>query len=117
VHCNLGVVFGVMALPGVWQRAAGLLGVLLCLLYAGIMLDGSYTYLYKLWRLGVLAEDIPVQRWLLSIILPLGFALLALRLIQQAIDILRGRSAGLLLADEAAETLRDLAPRSPEHRA
>lgn len=117
VHSHIGVDFAVKALPRVWQRAAGLLGVLLCLLYAGIMLDGSYTYLYKLWRLGVLAEDIPVQRWLLSIILPLGFALLALRLIQQTIDILRGRSAGLLLADEAAETLRDLAPRSPEHRA
>lgn len=116
VHSHIGVDFAVKALPRVWQRAAGLLGIVFCLLYAGIMLDGSYTYLYKLWRLGVMAEDIDLPRWLLSIILPLGFLLLAVRLIQQAIDILRGRSSGLLLADEAAETLRELAPATPEHR-
>ena len=117
VHSHIGVDFAVKALPRAWQRATGLLGIALCLLYAGIMFDGSYAYLYKLWRLGVLAEDIPLERWQLSIMLPLGFALLAVRLVQQAIDILRGRSSGLLLADEAAETLRDLTPGTPEPRA
>lgn len=113
VHSHIGVDFAVKALPQRWQRAAGLVAVVFCLLYAALMLDGAYGYLYKLWRLGVLAEDIPIERWLLSIILPLGFALLIFRLLQQGWDIIRGRASGLLLADEAAETLRELAPEPP----
>jgi C4-dicarboxylate transporter DctQ subunit len=106
--------FVVKALPRAWQRAAGLLAILFCLLYAAIMFDGAYTYMHKLWRLGLMAEDIELPRWVLGSILPIGFALLALRLIEQAVAILRGRAGGLLLADEAAETLRDLAPAERE---
>lgn len=113
VHSHIGVDFAVKALPRLWQRVAGLLAIAFCLLYAALMLDGAWTYLYKLWRLDLMAEDIPAPRWLLSAILPAGFALLILRLVGQAIDILRGRASGLLLADEAAETLRELHP-TPE---
>ena len=42
---------------------------------------------------------------MLSIILPVGFALLGLRLIEQGWAILTGRADGFQLADEAAEAM------------
>jgi C4-dicarboxylate transporter DctQ subunit len=56
--------------------------------------------------LGVHAEDIPLPRWLLSIILPIGFGLLALRLLQVLWHVLTGSNQASLLGDEAAEVLR-----------
>jgi C4-dicarboxylate transporter DctQ subunit len=53
----------------------------------------------------MLAEDIPLPRWLLGIILPIGFTLLALRLLEQGWAILTGRAKGFELADEAADAL------------
>jgi C4-dicarboxylate transporter DctQ subunit len=69
------------------------------------MLYGSYKYEYRMYLLGVEAQDIPVPRWILGLCLPIGFALLILRLLEQGWAILTGRAAGLELADEASETL------------
>jgi C4-dicarboxylate transporter DctQ subunit len=105
VHAHIGVDVIVKLLPPRARRIAGLVAIGLCLVYAGIMLVGSYNYLYRLYRIGVLAEDIPLPRWLLGSILPVGFLLLGVRLLQQAVAILRGRAEGFKLADEAAEAL------------
>jgi C4-dicarboxylate transporter DctQ subunit len=43
---------------------------------------GSVTYVSGLIRLGHFAQDIPLPRWLLVMILPIGFVLLAVRLVQ-----------------------------------
>ncbi len=105
VHAHIGVDAVVKLLPAGTRRAVGLIAVGLCLLYAVIMLTGSYNYIYKLYRLGVHAEDIPLPRWVLSSILPIGFALLGLRLLQQAWAIYTGKAVGFELADEAADAL------------
>ena len=47
------------------------------------------------------AEDIPVKRWILSLCLPIGFALLFLRLLEMALAHPARRSPGYELADEA----------------
>lgn len=107
VHAHIGVDFVVKALPANARRIAGMIAIGLCLLYAGIMLVGSYNYIYRMYRLGVKAEDIPVARWILGIILPIGFALLGLRLLEQAWAIFTGRAKGFELADEAAEVLHE----------
>ncbi|MDF1587474.1 TRAP transporter small permease [Marinimicrococcus flavescens] len=105
VHGHIGVDLLVKALPLAARRAAGLLAIALCVLYAGIMLYGAWGYVGRIRMLGALAEDIPVQRWILASILPVGFALLAFRLLEQGWAILQGRAAGFELADEARVTL------------
>jgi C4-dicarboxylate transporter DctQ subunit len=105
VHAHIGIDFVVKALPRDARRIAGLIAIALCLLYAGLMLYGSYNYIYRMYRLGAKAEDIPVARWILSIILPIGFALLGLRLLEQAWAIVTGKAESLALADEAADVL------------
>lgn len=50
--------------------------------YCALMAWGSVTYVSGLIRLGHFAQDIPLPRWLLVMILPIGFALLAVRLVQ-----------------------------------
>jgi C4-dicarboxylate transporter DctQ subunit len=105
VHAHIGIDFVVKVLPPRARRIAGMVAIAFCLLYAGLMLHGSYNYIYRMYRLGARAEDIPVQRWILSIILPIGFALLGLRLLQQARAIVVGKAEGVGLADEAADVL------------
>ncbi|MEK9968842.1 MAG: TRAP transporter small permease [Ferrovibrio sp.] len=105
VGFHIGIDVVVKLLPPAKQRLVGLLATALCLLYAGILLVGSYNYVDTMHMLGVEAEDIAIERWLLAIILPIGFALLGFRLAQTAWRILRGQQTELL-GDEAAEVLR-----------
>jgi C4-dicarboxylate transporter DctQ subunit len=54
------------------------------LAYCGLMIYGSAAFVERLMALGNDARDIPVPRWLLAGIMPVAFALLALRLVQAA---------------------------------
>jgi C4-dicarboxylate transporter DctQ subunit len=72
------------------QKLVALLAVSLSLLYAILMLAGSWMLVERLYAFGSLAHDIPLPRWLLLSSLPLGFALLGLRLSQAALGIWRG---------------------------
>ena len=104
-HAHIGIDAGVKLLPPAARRATGLVALALCLLFAGLMLYGSYTYEYRMYRLNIDAQDIPVARWILGLCLPLGFFLLIVRLVEQGIRILTGQAAGFDLADEAADTI------------
>jgi len=67
----------------------------LSLVYCGLMGFGSLRLLEGLWRLGNRARDIPVPVWLLTSVMLLGFALLALRLLQAGWSYFRpGNGAG-----------------------
>jgi C4-dicarboxylate transporter DctQ subunit len=116
VHAHIGIDLLVKALPEAARRLVGLIAVALCLLYAGLMAYGAWGYIDRLMRLGITAEDIPLQRWLLTIILPIGFVLLGIRLLEQAILILRGEAKGLELADEVAEVLHEQGLLAPGER-
>jgi C4-dicarboxylate transporter DctQ subunit len=74
------------------QKAVALLAMGLSLLYAGLMLAASWTLVARLQAFGSLAHDVPLPRWVLLLSLPIGFALLGLRLIQATIGIVRGAS-------------------------
>jgi C4-dicarboxylate transporter DctQ subunit len=50
-------------------------------------------------------QDLPIAQWIPRIVLPLGFALLALRFGQAFVRLWRGESTSLL-HDEAAEALK-----------
>ena len=108
VGSHIGVDAVVKIFAPATQRALGVLAGLLCMLYAGILFYGAWGYVGKMHLLGVEAEDIAIPRWQLQIILPVGFALLFLRLAQSTWRILAGRQSGFRLADEAREAIEQL---------
>jgi C4-dicarboxylate transporter, DctQ subunit len=108
VRAHIGVDAAVRLLPPGPRRAVGILVLLLALLYTVLMLYGSVEYLNRMYIINVEAEDIPVPTWILSICLPLGFALLLIRLLEMGWRIFTGRSEGYELADEAKEAVKDV---------
>ena len=75
------------------------------MLYAGIVVVGGYQYTYKMYEVGILMQDLPVQQWIPRAILPIGFALLFFRFAQVLYRIATGQEAHLL-GDEAQEALK-----------
>jgi C4-dicarboxylate transporter, DctQ subunit len=67
---------------------------LICgLAYCSLMIYGSSQFIDRLMALGTDARDIPLPRWVLTGIMPIAFALLALRLVQAARPVLGPRFA------------------------
>jgi C4-dicarboxylate transporter DctQ subunit len=69
-------------LPPRGARAVALIALACALTYCGLMLFGSVVFVERLIVLGNDARDIPLPRWLLTAVMPLGFGLLAVRLLQ-----------------------------------
>ena len=88
-------------LPARARRLLALAAVALCLVYCGFMLYGGSIFVDRLLILGNNARDIPLPRWLLTGIMPVGFALLAYRFIEIGWAIFRGVDTGLT-ADHGA---------------
>lgn len=109
VKAHIGVDALVRLLPPDPRRWIGLFVAFLAIVYTCLMLYGSWVYLHRLQILGVEAEDIPVERWILSLCLPIGFGLLLYRLLQMGWRIVIGQSPGYELADEAHDAIRDVA--------
>ncbi|NJM10711.1 MAG: TRAP transporter small permease [Synechococcaceae cyanobacterium SM1_2_3] len=105
VGAHIGIDVVVRQLPHGLRRAVGLLAVLCCCAYCIILLIGATTYVYKLYSIGIEAQDLPIPRWIPFIMLPLGLALALLRLLQSAWRIVTGQQEGLRLADEARDAL------------
>lgn len=105
IGSHIGVDIAVRALPHGIRRAVGLMAVLLSMSYAAIVFYGGYNYVATMYTLGVEAEDIEIQRWVLLLILPIGLAMMFFRLAQSAWRILTGEQEGLRLADEAKEAI------------
>lgn len=105
VGAHIGIDVVVRQLPHGMRRAVGLLAVLCCCAYCIILLIGAVTYVYKIYSIGIEAQDLPIPRWIPFIMLPLGLALALLRLLQAAWRIVSGQQEGLRLADEARDAL------------
>jgi C4-dicarboxylate transporter, DctQ subunit len=113
VHAHLGVDAFVRLFPSRTQRILGLLAVAAGLIYGGILLIGSWQYVWKLFRIGIESEDLPIPQWVPMAILPVGVALLMFRLAQVGVRIWRGQQT-TLLADEAQHTIEDVLGESGE---
>jgi C4-dicarboxylate transporter DctQ subunit len=105
VQSHIGVDVWVKQLSPRGKRAAAWAGILVCLAYAALMLMGSIRYVRVQYAIGVEAEDIAVQNWILHLALPLGFFLLLGRLLEVAWRIWSGKQSGLL-GDEAEDHIR-----------
>jgi C4-dicarboxylate transporter DctQ subunit len=104
VRAHIGVDLLVRLMPNRIRRALALLAVVLGLLYCAIMFKGGWDTVALLHMIQIEAEDLPVQRWIPTLALPIGMGLLALRLLQVGWAILRGNSEGLL-ANETEDAL------------
>jgi len=69
-------------LPAVTRRIVMLAAIGLCVVYCLLMIYGGAVFVDRLMTLGNNARDIPLPRWALTSILPLGFGLLAIRFLQ-----------------------------------
>jgi C4-dicarboxylate transporter DctQ subunit len=106
VHAHLGVDAFVRLFAEGTRRIMGLIAVAAGLIYAVILFVGSWQYVGKLYKIGISSEDLPIPQWVPMVILPIGMALLFLRLAQIGWRIWTRRESGLLLGDEAADSLR-----------
>ena len=106
VHAHLGVDAFVKLFSSGIQRIFGLLVVVAGLIYGGILLLGSWDYVWKLFRIGIESEDLPIPQWVPMAILPIGVALLMFRLAQAGWRIWRGEQLSVL-GDEAQHTVED----------
>ncbi|PKN39983.1 MAG: hypothetical protein CVU63_13240, partial [Deltaproteobacteria bacterium HGW-Deltaproteobacteria-20] len=59
------------------RRTISIVAILLCLIYCGLFLVGSWVYLGKLKSIGIHLEDIPVPKWIANSILFGGMIMLA----------------------------------------
>lgn len=111
-HLGIDIVVKMLATPK--RRAIGLVAIAACVAYAALMAYGAYVYVETLHSVGIEAEDIPLERWILSAIMPIGFALLGFRLLYEAVRILRGDAHEFELADEAKDVLIEAGAVPPE---
>lgn len=105
VGAHIGVDALVKMLSKGAARVVGMAAAALCTVYALILGYGGMQYVRKMYDIGILMQDIPIQQWIPRAILPLGFALLALRFAQVLYRLLVGKEAHLL-GDEAADALK-----------
>ncbi len=105
VSSHIGVDALVKLLPSRQMRMVGVLATLMCLLYVGFVFTGSMEYVLKMKQVAIEFEDMPIERWMVLAVMPIGMALTALRLLQVLYALATGRSDGLRLADEAAEAM------------
>ena len=106
VGAHIGVDALVKLLPSGRRRVVSVLAVLLCLVYAGIVLIGSYEYVSKMKAVGIELEDMPIPLWIVRAVMPFGYALMALRFLQVLWQLITGKSDSLNLADEAADAMK-----------
>ena len=101
---HIAVDLAVRKLPSGPRRLFTLAAVALCLVYCGFMFYGGSIFVEGLLILGNNARDIPLPRWLLTGIMPVGFALLAYRFIQVGWAIFKGSEEGLTAHHGSSET-------------
>jgi C4-dicarboxylate transporter DctQ subunit len=106
IGSHIGVDALVKALGPKTARVVGGVAAALCLVYSVILLYGGWTYVAKMYEVGIEMEDLPIQQWIPRAILIVSFGLLVLRFSQVLWRILSGREIRLHLGDEAAEVLR-----------
>jgi C4-dicarboxylate transporter DctQ subunit len=112
VGSHIGMEALVRALNPRAARIVGAAAAALCFAYAAILMAGSWQYVSKMYEIGIDMQDLPVPQWMPRSIMLLSFALLMLRFGQAFVRIVRGEKAGLALADEAADVVRQT--RGPE---
>lgn len=105
VGAHIGVDVFVKLMPHNTHRFITLIAVVLCLIYCGLFLYGSWIYLSKMKMIGIELEDLPVPKWIPMSILVIGFVLLIVRFLQLGWKVITNQAEGFHFADEAEESM------------
>ena len=106
VGSHIGVDAVVKLMPPGMQRITGIFVVLLCLVYVGFIMVGATEYVMKMKDVGIEFDDMPIERWQVLIIMPIGYAMVAFRFLQILWNLVTGKATSLHLADEAADAMK-----------
>ena len=102
---HIGVDAFVKLFPTVGRRILTTIACLLSLAYCGLIIKGSYIYLYKVKRIGIDLEDLPIPTWIAHSILVTGFAFIIIRLLIVLWHVIIGKADVFRHADEAKESM------------
>jgi C4-dicarboxylate transporter DctQ subunit len=106
IHAHIGVDAFVKLFPAPGQRALGLLATCAGLLYAGLMLYGSWDQTFGvIWEVDIESEDLKVPLWIPLSVLVWGFALTIWRLLLVAFRIVFLGEIGGILGDEGKDAI------------
>lgn len=105
IGAHIGVDAAVKLLGSGAARVVSSIAAVLCIIYALIVTVGGYQYVHKMYDVGILMQDLPIQSWIPRAILPVGFALLAFRFSQVLWQLVSGKEVHLL-GDEAEDALK-----------
>ena len=106
VGSHIGVDALVRLMPEGMRRSSAIVVVLLCLVYVGFIMVGSVEYVSKMKDVGIEFEDMPIERWQVLIIMPIGYTMVAFRFLQILWNLVIGKTTSLHLADEAADAMK-----------
>jgi C4-dicarboxylate transporter, DctQ subunit len=106
VGSHIGVDALVKLMPTGAQRVTGIVVVLLCLIYVAFVMVGAVEYVSKMKDVGIEFDDMPIERWQVLIVMPIGYAMVAFRFLQILWNLITGKSTSLSLADEAADAMK-----------
>ena len=109
VHAHIGVDAFVKLFGTRTRRIFGLAVVGAGLAYGVIMFVGSWNYVARMYQIGIEAVDLPVPRWIPLAVLPIGLALVVIRLLEVGWQIIRGEQEGVLLGDEGQAAIDQFA--------
>jgi C4-dicarboxylate transporter, DctQ subunit len=105
VGSHIGVDAVVKLLGPRTGRVVTIVATILCIVYSGLVLTGSWTYITKIYQIGNQAKDIAIPIWIPRLALPIGFALLTYRFCEVLYRSLTGKTTHLI-GDEAEEALK-----------
>ncbi|WP_110658009.1 TRAP transporter small permease [Salinicola halimionae] len=108
IGAHIGVDLLVRLLPEKLQRVCGVLSCLIFMAYAGLLMVSSAQWVSSLMTSNIGVEDLGtfgLREWHVTLILPIGFALIIARLLEVLIRILRGQQLGLEQSNEVSDAL------------
>ncbi len=108
VGAHIGVDAFINHLSDGFRRFLGGIAVSLSIVYCALIGYGAYIYLSKMDKIGIELEDLPIKKSVAHSILLFGMILLAIRLFEVLVKIIRGTSLGFETVDEAKKALEDL---------
>ncbi|MCM2131105.1 TRAP transporter small permease [Larsenimonas rhizosphaerae] len=109
VGAHIGVDLLTRTFPMPLRKLCGILVILIAMGYALLFMISSYDWVMALFNAQLGAEDLDefhVMQWHIALIVPVGFGLVLLRLVEALINVARGRQIGLEMGDEAADAMK-----------
>ena len=106
VGSHIGVDALVNLLSPAKRRMVSILAVFLCLVYVGLVLYGATVYVSKIMDIGIEMDDLPIPKWTVLAVMPIGYVLVGFRFLQIFYNLITGKTDSLHLADEAADAMK-----------